>query len=155
MWRAYASQGKQIGEIIMAKKAEIKKQNKAMEILTKEYPFEKTLLAILGLMVIVVGVYVLEDRYVHFNDDVFGILDEQWKISIFAWFVIVIGAGAFLLAIWPFFVPSISEMKKVSWPTRNVMINHTLRVFGFILFLALFFLVLELGFSPLFARLRG
>lgn len=139
----------------MANKAEAKKSNKVMEILTKEYPFEKSLLAILGLVVIIVGVYVLEDRYLQFNDNVFGLLDTDWKIAIFAWFVIVIGAAAFILAIWPFFVPSFGEMKKVSWPTRNVMINHTLRVFGFILFLALFFLILELGFSPLFAELRG
>ena len=139
----------------MAKKAEAKKTNKAMEILTKEYPFEKALLAILGLMVIVTGVYVLEDRYVHFNDNVFGLLDTDWKIALFAWFVIVIGAAAFLLAIWPFFQPSLGEMKKVSWPSRNIMINHTLRVFGFILFLALFFLILELGFSPIFKELRG
>lgn len=139
----------------MAKKAEAKKTNKAVEILTKEYPFEKSLLAILGLVVIVVGVYVLEDKYLNFRDDVFGILDQDWKIAIFAWFVIVIGAAAFILAIWPFFQPSFGEMRKVSWPTRDVMINHSLRVFGFILFLALFFLVLELGFNPLFKELRG
>lgn len=139
----------------MAKNTEEKKSNKALEILTKEYPGEKVLLAILGLMVIVVGVYVLEDVYVHFKDSVFGILDDRWKINIFAWVVIAIGAAAFLLAIWPFFTPSIAEMKKVSWPTRNVMINHTLRVFGFILFLALFFLILELIFGPIFVILRG
>jgi len=139
----------------MAKNVEVKKQNKVMEILTKEYKSENILLAVLGLIVIIVGVYVLEDDIVNFNDSFFKFIDTGWKIAIFAWFVIAIGASAFVYAVWPLFVPSISEMKKVSWPNRETMVNHTIRVFGFILFLALFFLVLELGFSPLFNWIRG
>lgn len=139
----------------MAKKVEEKKQSKVLEVLTTEYKAEGIILAVLGLVVIVTGAYVLQNTIVTFNDSIFGILDEQWKINVFAWFVIALGAAAFIISVWPFFVPSIGEMKKVSWPDRDTLLNHTARVFGFIIFLALFFLALELGLKPLFELIKG
>jgi preprotein translocase SecE subunit len=133
----------------MAKKVEEKKQNKILEVLTKEYPTEQILLAVLAIMVMVLGVYILDttDR-VNFNGLWF--INTALEIKIFSWVVIVLGAIAFVIAVWAYFVPSFGEMKKVSWPTREIILNNSVRVFGFILFLALFFVILEVGMIPLF-----
>ena len=34
-----------------------------------------------------------------------------------------------------------SELKKVTWPNRNTILNHSARVFGFILILSFFFIL--------------
>ena len=134
----------------MAKKAEQVKKNKIIEILQKEYPVEKLLLGVLGVIVIILGVYLIEGEVLEIRYTDLWIFDSPLKVLIFSIFVIVIGASAFFLAVWPFFVPSFSEMKKVSWPTKNIIVNHSLRVFGFIFFIAFFFVLIDFGLNPLF-----
>ncbi len=134
----------------MAKKVEEVKKNKIIEVLQKEYPVEKLLLGVLGAIVIILGVYLIEGEVLEIRYTDLWIFNSDLKILLFSIFVIVIGATAFLLAIWPFFVPSFAEMKKVSWPTKNIIVNHSMRVFGFIFFIAFFFVLIDFGLSPLF-----
>ena len=138
----------------MAKNDEIKK-NKVLEILKKEYPFEKILLGILGLIVLVLGIYLVDGKVLEIRYTDFWIFNTDLKIMIFSIFVIVVGALSFLLSVWPFFVPSIGEMKKVSWPNKTMITNHSARVFGFILFLGMFFVIIDFGLRPLFLWLNG
>ncbi len=134
----------------MAKKVEEVKKNKIIEILQKEYPVEKLLLGVLGTIVLILGIYLIEGSVLEIRYTDFWIFNSDLKILIFAIFVVLIGATAFLLAVYPFFVPSFAEMKKVSWPTKNVIVNHSLRVFGFIFLIAFFFVLIDYGLSPLF-----
>ena len=46
-----------------------------------------------------------------------------------------------ILSIWPYFKPSIGEVKRVSWPTRGTVFQNTATVFAFVLIMALFFLL--------------
>lgn len=133
----------------MAKKVEETKTNKVLEVLRKEYPFEKILLGVLGTIVLVLGIYIYQGELLQIRYTSLWIFNTELKIKIFSVFVIVVGAVSLLLAVWPFFVPSIGEMKKVSWPKRDTIINHSSRVFGFIILLALFFFILDFGFLPL------
>ncbi len=135
----------------MAKKVEEVKKNKIIEILQKEYPVEKLLLGVLGTIVLILGIYLIEGSVLEIRYTDFWIFNSDLKILIFSIFVILIGAAAFLLSVWPFFVPSFAEMKKVSWPTRNVIVNHSLRVFGFIFLVAFFFVIADFGLRPLFS----
>ncbi len=137
----------------MAKKVEEIKKNKVIEILRKEYPFEKILLGILGAIVLVLGVYLVEGSVLEIRYTDFWIFNSDFKVMFFSIFVIVIGAVSFLLSIWPFFVPSIGEMKKVSWPNKEMIMNHSGRVFGFIMIIGLFFVVIDFGLQPLFTWL--
>lgn len=139
----------------MAKKVEEKNTgSKIIEVLTKEYPIEQAFLAILSIAVIVLGVYILDTTdIVNFRGLWF--IDSALEIKIFAWFVIALGAVAFIFAIWAYFVPSFGEMKKVSWPNRETIINNSLRVFGFILFVAFFFIIYEIGLTPFFNWIKG
>ena len=134
------------------KKQDIK-QNKVMEIIKTEYKFENILLATLGLLVLILGVYLVEDDIFSLNQTSWWILDSEIKRTIFSIIVILIGFGSFFLTVWPFFVPSIAEMKKVSWPNKKTIINHSMRVFGFIFFLSAMFIAYDALFQPLFEYL--
>jgi preprotein translocase subunit SecE len=139
----------------MAKKVEEVKKNKIIEILKKEYPFEKILLGFLGAIVLILGIYLVEGTVLEIKFTEWWIFDSELKVTIFSIFVIIIGAVSFALSIWPFFVPSIGEMKKVSWPNRAVISNHSARVFGFIFLIGLFFVAIDFGLRPLFSWLNG
>jgi len=139
----------------MAKNVEESKKSKVLEILRKEYPFEKLLLGVLGVIVLVLGVYLVQGTVLEIRYTDLWIFNTPLKITIFSIFVIVIGAVSFLLAVWPFFVPSFAEMKKVSWPNGKTIFNHSLRVFGFIIILALFFVIIDFGLRPLFIWLNA
>lgn len=139
----------------MAKKVEVVKKNKIIEILKKEYPFEKILLGVLGAIVLVLGIYLVEGTVLEIRYTDLWIFNTPLKITIFSIFVILIGTVAFFISVWPFFVPSFSEMKKVSWPNKNTIVNHSLRVFGFILLIAFFFIIIDFGLRPLFLWING
>ncbi|MCK5761836.1 MAG: preprotein translocase subunit SecE [Candidatus Izimaplasma sp.] len=139
----------------MAKKTEEIKKNKVLEILKKEYPFEKILLGVLGAIVVILGIYLVEGTVLEIRYTDWWIFNSPLKVTIFSIFVIVIGVISFLLSIWPFFVPSFGEMKKVSWPNKVVISNHSARVFGFIFVIGMFFVAIDLGLMPLFEWLNG
>lgn len=139
----------------MADKKQDIKQNKIIEIIKTEYPFEKVFLAIMGLGVLIIGIYLAEGIRLNIKYTNWWVFDSPLKVLIFSIFMIAFGAIAFLYAIWPFFVPSFYEMKKVSWPNKKTIINHSLRVFGFIFFLSAVFLTYDSIFRPIFDRLLG
>jgi len=130
-----------------------KKPSRVLEILRKEYPFERILLGVLGALVVIIGVYLIEGNQLQIRLTDWWIFDSATKRLIFSITVVSIGAISLFMAIWPFFVPSISEMRKVTWPNRKTILNHTGRVFGFIIFLAVFFVALDYPLRELFAWL--
>lgn len=135
----------------MAKKElQEQKPNRVLEILRTEYPFERILLGVLGALVLVLGVYLVEGEVLTIRLTSWWIFNTALKRTIFAIFIIVIGTVAFLMSIWPFFVPSFAEMRKVSWPKRKTILNHSARVFGFIIFVAIFFVLIDFGLIPFF-----
>lgn len=139
----------------MAKTVQEQKPNKVIEILRKEYPFERILLGVLGAFVLILGVYLVEGELLSIKLTSWWIFNSELKRTIFAIFIILVGTVAFIMSIWAFFVPSFAEMKKVTWPKRQTIINHSARVFGFIIFLSLFFVAIDLGLKPLFKWLIG
>ncbi|WP_141604574.1 preprotein translocase subunit SecE [Terrilactibacillus laevilacticus] len=48
-----------------------------------------------------------------------------------------------------------TEMKKVSWPTRKEMVNYTIMVIVTVVFLTVFFAVVDLGISRLLKLITG
>ena len=139
----------------MAKTVQEQKPNKVIEILRKEYPFERILLGILGAFVLILGVYLVEGEVLSIRLTSWWIFNSEIKRTIFAIFIILVGTFAFLLSVWAFFVPSVAEMKKVTWPNRSTILNHSARVFGFIIILSMFFVIIDYGLMPLFDWLIG
>lgn len=139
----------------MANKPEQTKTSKILEILQKEYPFERILLGVLGALVIILGVYLIEEDVLEIRLTDWWIFNTAAKRLIFAIFVTVVGVIAFFMAIWPFFVPSFAEMKKVTWPSRSTILNHSARVFGFIIIVALFFTLVDWPLRAVFDWLNA
>jgi preprotein translocase subunit SecE len=138
-------------------KSQIKepKTNKIIDVLRKEYPFERILLGVLGALVLILGVYLVEGKVLEIRLTDWWIFNTELKRTIFAVFVIAIGAVSFVMSIWPFFVPSFGEMKKVTWPNRSTIVNHSARVFGFIFILAGFFILIDVALKPFFIWING
>lgn len=143
----------------MANNQDERKTNRVLEILMKEYPAERIIMGVLGIIVIVLGVYLIQGDVLTitnsndwWNSWIFG---TDTGILIFSIFIVVVGTVSFFVAIWPFFTPSFSEMKKVTWPNSSIIRNHSARVFGFILFLAGMFVVYDAVLAPLFKWING
>jgi preprotein translocase SecE subunit len=131
--------------------AEKKKTSGALAIFTKEYKYEGLILLFLSIIAIVLGAMVLIGESssgtsgLTINDNVFLIGDYP---KAFAWILVILGVMSLLLAVWPFYKPSISELKRVSWASRGTLFQNTATVFAFVLIMALFFLLSDylLGF---------
>ena len=136
----------------MAKKFDIpeKKPSRVMEILRTEYPFERILLGVLGALVIILGVYLIQGTLLEIRLTNWFIFATEGRRLAFSIIVIVVGAISFFMAVWPFFVPSFAEMKKVTWPSRSTILNHTARVFGFIIVVSLFFVLIDWPLRDIF-----
>ncbi|MGD9604902.1 MAG: preprotein translocase subunit SecE [Bacilli bacterium] len=125
---------------------ETKKTNSILAIFTKEYKYEGLVLLFLSLIAIVLGSMVLigessgGSNGLSINENVFLIGDYP---KAFAWILIILGVMSLVLAVWPFFRPSIAEVKRVSWPSKGTLFQNTAIVFAFILILSLYFLLAD------------
>ncbi|WP_421382627.1 preprotein translocase subunit SecE [Bacillus salacetis] len=54
-----------------------------------------------------------------------------------------------------FFSNVSSEMKKVSWPKRKELTRYTITVISTVIFVALFFTVIDLGISEIIRLIPG
>lgn len=125
------------------KKENVKKENKILTIFTKEYKYEGIILLFLSLIALVLGTLVLMgissdgESGLVINENVFLIGDYP---SAFAWILIVLGAVSLVLAVWPFYKPSIAEAKRITWSTKGQLLKNTAIVFAFILIMSIFFI---------------
>ncbi len=139
----------------MAEKKPEKKVNKVIQVLRTEYPMEGIILGFLGILVLVLGIYIYMSEYIYISQTEWWIFNTQLKRDIFAILVMIIGLGAIIMSLAPFVLPGVKEMKRVSWPKRDTMINHSMRVLGFIIFLGLVFVLYDAIFRRLFAWIIG
>lgn len=122
---------------------EKKKSTNVLSLLSKEYKYEGIILLILGIITTVLGVLIhlgvtssgSEGLVINEN---FYFIGEYPKL--FAWILIILGAVAILLAIYPYYKPSIKEVKRITWPTKKEMLSNTLIVIGFVIIVSLLFL---------------
>ncbi len=136
-----------------------------MDILKKEYKFENWLLGVLSPILILYGVYIIVGEFGDF--DLAGALgssgiqffdfffDTTLKRVLTGSFLILIGALVIVYLAIPFLRPSLIEMKKVSWPSMKTLAQNTVRVFIFLIFLALIFTLLGFALDPLFQWLSS
>ena len=87
----------------MVNNQEEKKGNKVLAILMKEYPAERILMGVLGIIVIILGVYLIQGDILTiqnstdwWNSWVFG---SDTGILIFSIFIVVVGVVSFFVAI--------------------------------------------------------
>ena len=119
------------------------KKKSLMSIVFKEYKYEGLIFMIIALVGIVVGVELLlgissngEEGLV-VNEDFFFIGAYP---KLFAWILIILGTISIIFSIWPYYKPSIGEIKRVTWPTKKIMLENTVITLSFILILAFLFI---------------
>lgn len=137
------------------KKTPQDKVSKVLAVLKKEYPFEGLLLGLLGMIVLVLGVYIFEGEVLAIEYTNLWIFDAPYKITIFSIIVMLVGAIALIISIGPFFLPGLREMNRVTWPNKPTTYNNLARVFGFIIILGIMFILYDLVFRPIFDVLYG
>lgn len=136
-----------------------RKQSRVWETLKKEYTFENWLLAVLAPILLLYGVYIVMGKFgtVPFSNlgstgvsiiDFF--FNSTLKRVLTGSFLILIGLLVIIYLFIPYVKPSISEMKKVSWPTTKILAENTAKVFTFLLFLTAVFLIYGFALDPLF-----
>ena len=125
------------------KKVEKKEKKNFLSLVLREYRFEGLILLVLSLISIILGVMILIGVKSSGSDGLI-VNQDYWFIGeypkAFAWILIILGAVSFVLAVWPYVKPSIGEVKRVSWPTKKVMLENTAITFVFILVIAGLFL---------------
>ena len=126
------------------------KTSRVIQILKTEYPFEGILLGFLGIVVLVLGVYIFEGQVLAIRWTDLFLFETELRIRIFAVAIMIIGIGAIYLAFAPFLLPGLKEMGRVSWPDSKTLGNHAARVFGFMIFLGLMFVLYDMVFRPIF-----
>ena len=67
--------------------------------------------------------------------------------AIIASILIVLGAFSLVLSIWPYYKPSIYEVRRVTWPTKKIMITNCLDVLVYSVSFAVFFFLVDILFA--------
>ena len=127
------------------------KKNRLAEVFMKDYRFEGLILLILAVVAIVLGVLILVNTLT--IDASIPVLGDYPKV--FAWILVGLGVVSLGLAVWPFYKPSVEEVKRVTWPTGKQFLYDSLIVLLFIAVLALFYTAIDTGFSALVSWLEG
>jgi preprotein translocase SecE subunit len=142
-------------------------ESRVMSILKKEYKFENWLLAILSPVLILYGVYIISGNFGNVSlisdrglgNSGIGIIDFFFNTDIkrilTGSFLILVGGLVIIYLAIPFVKPSVSEMKKVNWPSGKKLAESTGRVFTFLVFLMLVFVLYDLVLNPLFDLIYG
>lgn len=125
------------------------RKNRLVEVFTKDYKYEGLVLLILAVIAIVFGVLLLANikSGTNFIAGAFLIGESDTTSKIFAWILIVLGAFSLALSIWPYYKPSIYEIRRVTWPTKKVMITNCLDVLVYSVSFALFFFLVDILFA--------
>ncbi|MDA3931819.1 MAG: preprotein translocase subunit SecE [Tenericutes bacterium] len=140
-------------------------ESRVMSILKTEYKFENWLLAILAPVLILYGVYIMTGQFGNVDLEAIlgrsgiGVIDfffnTTLKRMLTGGFLILVGTLVIVYLAIPFVKPSLIEMKKVNWPSGKKLAESSGRVFTFLLFLMLVFVVYDLVLNPLFTLIYG
>lgn len=131
-----------------AVKEKAKKKHGAASVFSKEYKYEGLILLILSIVSLVLGTLVLLG---HSGKDGLTIPDYVWLIGTYpklmAWILIGLAVSGLILSVIPLFKPSIEEFKRVTWLTGGQLLKNTGIVLTFVIIMALFFFVADLGLA--------
>ncbi|MDP3131023.1 MAG: preprotein translocase subunit SecE, partial [Bacillota bacterium] len=124
------------------------------------YAFENWLLAILSPVFILYGIYIIIGKFGRVDLTIpicssgYAFIDfffeTDLKRILTGTFLILVGTLVIVFLAIPILRPSITEMKKSSWPTGKELAADSGRVFAFLLFLMFVFTLYGFALDPLF-----
>ena len=130
------------------------KKNRLAEVFTKDYKYEGLVLLVLAIIAIILGAWFLVQCYAGTNPFEGAFLLEDYPL-VFAWLLTGLGTVSLLLSVWPYYKPSIYEVKRISWPTKKEMLSNTLTTFVFSAIFVVFFVLVDSGLRALLALILG
>jgi preprotein translocase subunit SecE len=133
------------------KQKTVETKSKLIEVLTTEYKWENLLLGILATLSGALALMIISGNSLLQINENFPILGQGNNGVIFAWVLFAISIFGLILVIYPFFLPAIPELKKITWPTFPKFVDHSVRVLIFLFILTGFILLYNL----LIIRLLG
>lgn len=117
------------------------KKSKIVEILTTDYPWENLLLGILASLSLALSIMILSGILTTADGPIPIISDFP---NLFAGILLGISIVGLLLVVYPFFVPALPELKKMSWASKKVFLDASIRVLIFVVFFSLVFFAYDL-----------
>ena len=121
------------------------KKNRLADAFTKDYKYEGLVLLVLALVALVLGIVLLKDSS-WIPDNSFLAIGNK---LVFPIILIVLGVLSVMLSVWPYYKPSIDEVKRVTWPTKKTMLSNCISVFAYTIIIAIFFYLADLLFVGL------
>ncbi|MFH0767585.1 MAG: preprotein translocase subunit SecE [Bacillota bacterium] len=117
------------------KQKQVEQKSKLLEVLTTEYKWENLLLGILATLSGALALMIISGNTLLQINDNFPILGQGNNGVIFAWVLFAISIFGLILVIYPFFLPAIPELKKITWPSWPKFLDHSVRVLIFLIIL--------------------
>lgn len=118
------------------KQKEVEQKSKLLEVLTTEYKWENLLLGILATFSGALALMIISGNSLLTINSDFPVLGQGNNGIIFAWVLFAISLFGLALVIYPFFIPAIPELKKITWPTFPKFVDHAVRTIIFLIILA-------------------
>ncbi|MBN2268241.1 MAG: preprotein translocase subunit SecE [Acholeplasmataceae bacterium] len=129
----------------------VEQKSKLIEVLTTEYKWENLLLGILATLSGALSLMIISGSTLLQINENFPILGQGNNGIIFAWVLFSISLFGLILVVYPFFIPAIPELKKITWPTWPKFMDHAARVLIFLFILTGMLLLYDI----LIVRLLG
>ncbi len=127
----------------MAIKQKVEQKSKLIEVLTKEYRWENLLLGILAVISAALAVSILVGvSWIVPPGADFPIIGGS-NFYVFSWVLLVISIFGIILVVYPFFLPAIPELKKISWAGWKKFLDNSTRVVIFLIILTGFLLLFD------------
>lgn len=117
------------------KQKQTEQKSKLLEVLTTEYKWENLLLGILATISGALALMIISGNTLLQINSNFPILGQGNNGVIFAWVLFAISVFGLILVIYPFFLPAIPELKKITWPSMPKFVDHAVRTVIFLFFL--------------------
>lgn len=137
-------------EAIKEAKAD-EKPHRILNFLSKEYKGENAVMLFLALFAIVLGVLIVTGT-LEIAEEYF--LVGLYKGKLFAWILIGLAGISLLFVIIPFYRPSMTEIKHLKTPTKAEFLVNVARTMIFIVLMAAFFFLCDLGLNPLMELIK-
>lgn len=106
------------------------KRNKLLEVLTHDYKVENIFLALIAIVAMAFSVMILSGKL--------SVKDSYPLIgaypTAFAIILLLIAILGLLVVLWPFFEPSIGEVRKITWARPKELYQDLFRVIVFMIF---------------------
>ena len=126
------------------KQKETERKSKLVEVLTTEYKWENLLLGFLSIIAGALSMMLITGNSLLQIDSNFPILGQGNNGIIFAWALFLISVFGLVLFLYPFILPALPELKKITWPTKSKFIDHSIRVILFLIIVTLIIFLYDL-----------